>query len=155
MFGRNSDTEVYLSPPVNGVITLRGQPVGGAYVYRTLEYDQEYIEETSTDKNGAFRFSEKKIRSVSPAKLMDETRVRQVIGLIYEDKKYLLWYHTPGGITERSAITQRLGSLRCDLAIPEKELLFRNLDKPEFPHAAFSICRWNDGLEMESLEGLE
>lgn len=152
MFGFGKKTEVYLSPEVTGSIVLNGMPLENVQVYRTLDYDREYLEETRTDDKGRFRFSKKTIKSNRPGKLMDETRVRQVIGAVYQGKKYLLWYHTPGGITERKAVTQRLGSLHCDLATPEKELLFRNLDKPEFPHAAFSICRWNDGLEMDEIE---
>lgn len=153
MFGFGKKTEVHLSPEVVGSVTIDGVPVENVRVYRTLDYDKEYFEETTTNENGAFSFPKRTIHSSRPGKLMDETRVRQVIGVLHQGEKYLLWYHTPGGITERTAVTQRLGSLHCDLTTPEKELLFRNLEKPEFPHAAFSICRWNDGLEMDEIEG--
>jgi len=152
MFGFGKKTEVHLSPEVKGSITRNGEPVPGAEVYRTLDYDKEYFEQTFTDKEGRFGFPETNVRSGLPSKLMDETRVRQVIGAVVDGKKYLLWYHTPGGINERTAVTRRLRNLHCDLTTPEKELLFRNLKKPDFPHAAFSICRWNDGLEMDELE---
>lgn len=152
MFGFGKKTEVHLSPEVKGSITMDGTPVEGARVYRTLDYDKEYFDEVRTDSRGRFNFPEKNIRSDRPAKVLDETRVRQVIGALVDGKKYLLWYHTPGGITVRSAVTNRLASLHCELTTPEKELLFRNIEKPEFPHAAFSICRWNDGLEMDEIE---
>ena len=152
MFGFGKKTEVHLSPEVNGVGTINGTPVEGAQVVRTLDYDQAYREEEVTDKNGHFSFPEKNIRSNRPNKMLDETRVRQIVTVNYEGTSYLLWYHTPGGITERTAVSQRLGSLHCDLMTPEKELLFRNHEKPDFPHAAFSICRWDDGLEMDELE---
>lgn len=152
MFGFGKKTEVHLSPEVKGRITLNGEAIEGAEVYRTLDYDKEYYDQTFTDQEGRFEFQEMNIRSGRPAKLMDETRVRQVIGAVVDGKKYLLWYHTPGGITERTAVTRRLRNLYCDLTTPEKELLFRNLEKPEFPHAAFSICRWSDGLEINELK---
>ena len=153
--GSTGRTVVHLSPEVSGVIAFDGVAVEGVQVYRTLDYEKEFYEETLTDGNGAFYFPAKTILSSHPGALLDETRVRQVIGVRHQGESYLLWYHTPGGITERSAVSRRLGSLNCDLTTPEKELLFRNLEKPHFPHAAFSICRWNDGLELESLEHLE
>lgn len=152
MFGLGKKTEVHLSPEVRGSIARDGVPLEGVEVYRTLDYDKEYVDRTHTDNEGRFTFPPMNIMSSRPGKLMDETRVRQVIGAIYDGDTYLLWYHTPGGITERTAVSQRLGSLHCDLMTPEKELLFRNYEKPEFPHAAFSICRWDDGLEMDELE---
>lgn len=148
-------TEVHLSPEVRGVVTMEGMAVEGARVYRTLDYGREYFQETETDARGAFHFSERTIMSGRPGRLLDETRVRQVIGVLHNDDKYLLWYHTPGGITERSAVSRRLNAMRCELTVPEQELLFQNIEKPGFPHAAFSICRWDNGLEMDSLEDVE
>lgn len=155
MAGSGEKTEVHLSPGVNGIVTMEGVAVEGARVYRTLDYDREYFQETETDASGAFHFPERIIMSGRPGRLFDETRVRQVIGVIYNDEKYLLWYHTPGGLSERSAVSQRLNAMRCELTTPEKELLFLNIEKPGFPHAAFSICRWDDGLEMDSLEDIK
>lgn len=149
VFGLGKKTEVHLSPEVRGSITRDGTPVKGVEVYRTLDYDKEYLDRTHTDSEGRFRFPAVSIPSSRPGKLMDETRVRQVIGAVYAGEKYMLWYHTPGGMTERTAVSQRLGSLHCDLMTPEKELLFRNHEKPDFPHAVFSICRWDDGLEID------
>lgn len=151
-FGRKS--QVHLSPEVRGRIFLNGDPVYGATVIRTLDYDQEYREETVTGENGAFYFPEEAILSNRPGRLLDETRVRQIVTVHHEGQRYILWYHTPGGISQRSAVSSRLKNMICELRTPEKELLFRNLDNPEFPHAAFSICRWDDGLEMQSIDDI-
>lgn len=142
MFGFMKKTTVHLSPPVEGVVTLNGQPLEGVKVYRTLDYDQEYKDQVLTDAEGRFAFREKNLESRRPNQLGDETRVRQVIGLDYEGKNYLLWYAVPGGITPRQALSQRLADMKCELTTPEEEQVFENIEKPEFPHSVFSICRW-------------
>ncbi|MCK0163567.1 DUF4198 domain-containing protein [Marinobacter sp. S6332] len=142
MFGFTKKTTVHLSPPVEGVVTLNGQPLVGIEVYRTLDYDQEYKDKALTDAGGRFAFPEKNLESRRPNQLGDETRVRQVIGLDYEGKNYLLWYAVPGGITPREALSQRLAGMKCELTTPEKEQVFENVERPEFPHSVFSICRW-------------
>lgn len=143
MFGFGKTATVHLSPPVSGVVKLEGDPLAGIEVYRTLDYDREYIDRAQTDENGQFEFPEKSIESRRPNNLGDETRVRQVIGLDYGGKNYLLWYTVPGGITPRRALSERLGNMRCELSTPEKEQVFANFEKPEFPHSTFSICRWD------------
>lgn len=144
MFGFGKKTEVHLSPEVKGVVTLNGTPAEGAQVVRTLDYDQEYREEQITDKNGHFTFPEKNIRSNRPNRMLDETRVRQIVTVTYEGTKYLLWYATPGTIYRRTAIAKKLSFMRCELTNPEMEHGFENVEKPQFPHSTFSICRWND-----------
>lgn len=135
-------TDVHLSPEVNGVVMLDGNPAKGARVVRTLDYDQEYQEETLTNEGGAFYFPEKTIQSSRPGKLLDETRVRQIVTVTYQGEKYLLWYATPGTIHWRTGITNRLSSMRCELTNPEVEQGFENVEKPRFPHSTFSVCRW-------------
>ncbi len=144
MFGLGKKTEVHLSPEVKGVVTLNGRPVEGAQVVRTLDYDREYREEQLTGVDGRFSFPEKNIMSDRPNKLLDETRVRQILTVNYEGQKYLIWYTTPGTIHRRTAIARRLGALHCELTNPEIEHGFENIEKPEFPHSTFSICRWNN-----------
>lgn len=143
MFGFFKRYGVHLSPEVRGVITENGTPLKNLEVYRTLDYEKEYVDKTRTDSNGRFSFPEKVIKSSRPGKLLDETRTRQVIGLFYGDKNYLLWYTTTGGTTPKRAISERLNTLNCDLTTPEEELVFENFEHPDFPHSAFSICRWD------------
>ena len=144
MFGLGKKTEVHLSPEVKGVVLLNGHPVAGAQVVRTLDYDQEYREELVTGEDGTFYFPEKNIQSSRPNKLMDETRVRQIVTVNYQGEKYLLWYATPGTIHWRTGIAKRLSSMRCELTNPETEQGFENVEKPQFPHSTFSVCRWGD-----------
>lgn len=135
--------DVHLSPEVRGKITFEGTPMADLEVYRTLYYGKEYIDKTLTDSEGAFHFPAKDIKSGLPGKLLDETRVRQVVGVHYEGDNYLLWYTVLGGITPRGNLAEKLGSLACELTTPEKEHVFENYEKPSFPHGVFSICRWD------------
>jgi hypothetical protein len=143
MFSWLKKYDVHLSPAVQGIVTLDGKPVAGAEVLRELTYDKDYIDKTVTAADGSFRFLEKQIRSRKPGSLQ-EMRTRQVISLRYQNKQHLLWYLTTSSITPQRAIVQKLASLQCDLTNEELEQVFTNVEKPDFPHSTFSICRWND-----------
>lgn len=134
--------DVLLSPEVNGSVSNNGTPLANIEVFQTLDYDKEYRTTTKTDSNGQFNFPEKIIKSGRPGKLLDETRLRQIIGLAYEGKKYLLWYLTDD-IGENRAIAERLNTMKCDLTTPEEVIVFKNLEFPNFNHAAATICRWD------------
>ncbi|WP_417521753.1 DUF6795 domain-containing protein [Marinobacter sp.] len=134
--------DVHLSPEVHGSVRNNGVPLENVEVYRSLDYDKNYGETTRTDSNGQFSFPEKVIRSRRPGQLFDETRIRQVIGLVYEGEKYLLWYLTDEFGPHR-AVAEKLAALNCDLTTPEMEFAFSNYEHPSFSHAAFSICRWD------------
>ncbi|WP_417502992.1 DUF6795 domain-containing protein [Marinobacter sp.] len=134
--------DVHLSPEVHGSVRNNGVPLENVEVYRTLDYDIEYRDTILTDSNGQFSFPEKIIKSRRPGQLFDETRIRQIIGLVYEDEKYLLWYLTDD-IGPYRAIAEKLATLNCDLSTPEEVVVFKNLEFPSFNHAAATICRWN------------
>jgi len=134
--------DVHLSPEVHGSVRNNGVPLQNVEVYRSLDYDKNYRETTRTDSNGQFSFPVKVIKSRRPGQLFDETRIRQVIGLDYEGEKYLLWYLTDEAGPYR-AIAERLGTLNCDLTTPETVVVFKNLEYPDFNHAAATICRWD------------
>ncbi|WP_245861410.1 DUF4198 domain-containing protein [Arsukibacterium tuosuense] len=143
MFSWLKKTDVHLSPAVQGTVLLDGKPVTGAEVLRELTYDKDYVDKAYTAEDGSFSFPEKYIRSRKPDSLM-EMRTRQVISLRYQDKQYLLWYLTTSSITPQQAVVKKLSSLQCDLNNKELEQVFSNIEKPDFPHSTFSICRWND-----------
>ncbi len=142
MFSWLKKYDVHLSPAVQGTINLDGKPLDGAEILRELTYDNDFIDKTVTDADGSFTFPPKDIRSRKPGGLA-EMRTRQVISVRYNDKQYLLWYLTTSSITPQQAIVQRLSTLNCDLNTEEQEQVFANIEKPDFPHSTFSICRWN------------
>jgi hypothetical protein len=143
MFSWFKKYDVHLSPAVQGAITLDGKPVAGIEVSRELTYDDDFIDKTTTAADGSFMFSAKSIRSGKPGSLA-EMRTRQVISARYEGKQYLLWYLTTSSITPQQAVVKKLSALHCDLSNEELEHVFPNVEKPDFPHSTFSICRWTD-----------
>jgi hypothetical protein len=143
MFSWFKKYDVHLSPAVHGRVLLNGQPLTGAVVSRELNYDKEYVDKTTTDANGYFSFVEKNIRSRKPGSL-EELRTRQVVVVHHQQKPYLLWYLTTSSIEPQQAVVQRLAALNCELSDEEKEHVFPNIEKHEFPHSTFSICRWAD-----------
>ena len=143
MFSWFKKYDVHLSPAVHGRVLLDGKPLANAVVSRELQYDKEYVDKTTTDSEGNFSFPEKNIRSRKPGSLA-EMRTRQVVVVQHKQKNYLLWYLTTSSIAPQQAVVQRLASLNCELTNDEQEHVFPNIEKPDFPHSTFSICRWAD-----------
>ena len=144
MFGLFKKYDVHLSPEVHGIITNQGQPVKGVKVFRGLTYgnDDELLDETLTDEDGRFSFAEKNIRSRKPGSMFDESRVRQMIDIDYQDKRYLLWGTLMIGIEPNLALTKRLTQLNCDLNDTEEYYEFESIEYPHASHGVQSICRW-------------
>ena len=134
--------DVHLSSEVHGTISKNGVPLKNVEVLRDLHYDKAYLDKTYTDSKGQFSFPEKAIKSRRPGRLGDETRTRNVITVDYEDETYLLWYSN-GELKSKRAIAERLKSMKCELTTPEKELVFDNVEHPDFPHSTHTVCRWD------------
>ncbi|MDP2716621.1 DUF6795 domain-containing protein [Rheinheimera sp.] len=144
MFSWFNKYDVHLSPAVQGTVTVDGKPLAGIKVFRELDYDNAYNEEATTDEQGQFYFAEKNIKSRQPANKLDQSKIRQVISLVYHGKTFVLWYLNTSSIEPQQAIVQRLAALNCELSDEELEHTFPNIEKPDFPHSTFSICRWPD-----------
>lgn len=144
MFGLFKKYDVHLSPQVYGVITNSGEPVAGIKVFRGLTYgdDKELIDETLTDEQGRFSFSEKNIRSRKPGSMFDESRVRQLIDVDYQGKQFLLWGTIMIGIEPNAALSEKLSQLSCDLNNSEEYFEFKSVEYPNVSHGVQSICRW-------------
>ncbi|WP_445767136.1 DUF6795 domain-containing protein [Rheinheimera sp.] len=144
MFSWFKKYDVHLSPAVQGTFTVDGTPLQNIKVFRELDYGKAYIEETTTDEQGQFYFAYKHIKSRLPGNKFDQSKIRQVISLDYQGQTYVLWYLNTSSIKPQQAIVERLAVLNCDLSNEELEHVFPNIEKPEFPHSTFSICRWPD-----------
>ncbi|MDX5405616.1 MAG: carboxypeptidase-like regulatory domain-containing protein [Chromatiaceae bacterium] len=144
MFSWFKKYDVHLCPAVQGTITENGKPLAGIRVFRELDYDKSHTDDAVTDENGHFYFAEKNIKSRLPGNKFDQSKSRQVISLDYQGKLFLLWYLNTSSIKPQQAVVQRLASLNCDLSNEELEHVFPNIEKPDFPHSTFSICRWPD-----------
>ena len=144
MFSWLKKYDVYLSPAVIGKITLDGKPLHSIKVFRELDYGKSYTDEAVTNVQGEFQFPEKHIKSRLPGNKFDQSKIRQVISLDHHGKTFVLWYLNTSSIKPQHAIVQRLATLNCDLSNEELEHIFPNIEKPDFPHSTFSICRWPD-----------
>lgn len=144
MFGFLKRYDVHLSPEVHGRITLDGEPMAGLTVYREMFYEKRRVDTTNTDSDGFFNFPQKDIKSSAPGKLFGETHVTQVITVDYKEETYLLWRTSTSRIKPSAEITKKLGSLECDLTMPEKLQHFPMAEHPSFTHDVSSICRWTD-----------
>ena len=144
MFSWLKKYDVHLSPSVHGFIAIDSKPLSGIKVFREVDYDKSYNDVAVTDASGQFYFAEKQIKSRLPGNKFDQSKIRQVISLDYHGKTFVLWYLNTSSIEPQQAIVQRLATLNCDLSNEELEHVFPNIEKPDFPHSTFSICRWPD-----------
>ena len=63
MFSWFKEYDVHLSPVVKGKITFNGNPVANVKVFRELDYDTSYNDDTASNEMGQFQFAEKNIKS--------------------------------------------------------------------------------------------
>lgn len=143
MFGFGKKVDVFLCPEVHGQITLNGEPLSGVKVMREVVYDDEFVDYAVTSGSGAFTFGELHTRSRTPGRPFDETRTVQAITAEYQDKQYLLWAYATDSISEESSISERLGSLRCDLSDEE---IYHHFPRPDSSHLTYNVkglCRWD------------
>lgn len=144
MFSWFKKYDVHLSPAVHGKITLNGKPLHSIKVFRELDYDKSYTDEAITNTLGEFYFPEKNIKSRQPGNKLEQSTIRQVISLDYQQKTFVLWYTSTPSIQPHTMFKRLLSTLNCDLASPEKKYRLPNIEHPDFPHGAISICRWPD-----------
>ncbi|MDP4537653.1 hypothetical protein Q3O60_15815 [Alkalimonas collagenimarina] len=141
MFGWLKRYDVHLCPEVRGVITHNGTPLAGVTVYRELDYDKSYTDSVVTDKEGRFFFTEKNIRSRLPGNMFDQSTVRQVLSLDYQQKNYVLWYSSTPSLKPHSTFQQALATLQCELADPEQRYVLNNEEYPQLPLGVVGICK--------------
>ncbi|QBJ62448.1 DUF6795 domain-containing protein [Pseudoalteromonas sp. DL-6] len=138
--------EVFLSPEVNGIVTKNGTPVANLEIIRSLIYIDEKVhrDTVSTDQNGRFHFSKKKILSSIPNKLIVENRVSQEIFIENNDALIPLWIATQSGIDEVPEYSKKLSLLNCEITNPHVVFEFRNQKNIHRNYVAQSICRWEE-----------
>ncbi|MDP5188416.1 DUF6795 domain-containing protein [Rheinheimera baltica] len=144
MFSWFKEYDVHLSPVVKGKITFNGNPVANVKVFRELDYDTSYNDDTASNKMGQFQFAEKNIKSRQPGNKLNQSTIRQVISADYQGKTYVLWYTSTPSITPHATFQRALSNLNCELTSPEEKFSFANIEHPDFPHGVVSICRWSD-----------
>lgn len=141
MFGWLKRYDVHLCPEVRGIISNNGEPLAGLRVYRELDYDRAYSDSAITDAQGRFFFAEKNIRSCLPGNMLDQSTVRQVLSVDYQQKTYLLWYSSTPSLQPHSAFQQALSDLQCELSSPEQHMVFANEEYPDHPLGVVGICK--------------
>lgn len=143
MFGFMKKVEVHLSPAVYGQVLRDGTPVDGLQISRSLTYEEELIDRTTTDSDGRFSFPAKSIQSRLPNRPLTEARNQQLVYATENGEHFILWHYTAESIEPEQTVVEKLSSLTCDLTSPEKSYHFKWVEHPDFTHDVLSICRWD------------
>ena len=116
MFGFFNKQEFYLSAPVKGQLLDNGQPVANTKVMRSLTYGDEYVDETTTDEQGYFTFTEKTIKTGKPSNMFDNDSLVQHIYLENGTPEGIVLWYTLVSIHEDSdTLKALLAHLECDI----------------------------------------
>jgi len=117
MFGFFNKSDFILSAPVKGQLFDDGKPVANTKVMRSLTYGDEYIDETVTDEQGYFTFSEKTIKTSKPANMFDNDSLVQHIYLENGTPEGIVLWYTLVSLHENSQTLKRLlADLECDIS---------------------------------------
>ncbi len=142
MFELIKKHDVHLSPEVEGRVLKDGKPVEGLQISRSLTYEEELIDRTTTDVDGRFYFPSKTIQSRLPGRPLTDARNRQIVYATENGQHFILWHYTTDSIEPEITVTEKLSALNCDLSDPEKLYHFKWIEHPDFTHDVISICRW-------------
>ena len=117
MFGFLKKHDFILSVPINGQLLENGKPLANTSVFKSFTFDEEYLEETKTDENGNFSFSEKVIKTSKPSNMFDNGSLIQHI-YIKSDKAEdrVIWFARLGLHKQSTTLNGYLNNLVCDVA---------------------------------------
>ena len=112
---------------ISGVITNDGKPVSHANIKRQVEYQNKYMDETTTDENGYFELPAIYERSL--AKLLpQELAITQSIFVYDDDQEYKIWAGVKRYSEENSESRGKPLSVKCDLT--NEKNTFKLTSKP-------------------------
>ena len=146
--------KVHLCPEVKGQVSENGKPLINAKIERLLCFsDGKYVESyVYTDDKGGFSFPEANIRSSQPAVPFAELFTSQIITLIHEGTKYILWTSRLSGIKYRSEYAKKLSCLKADISDEKYHFFFRNDEVQGYKLSAGGIARWDEDFEVIDLD---
>ena len=146
--------KVHLCPEVKGQVSENGQPLINAKIERLLCFsDGKYVEDFAyTDDKGYFSLPEVNIRSNQPAVPFAELFTSQIITLIHEGTKYILWTSRLSGTKYRHEYAKKLSCLKADISDEEVSFFFRNDEVEGYKLSAGGIARWDEDFEVIDLD---
>ncbi|UJX26379.1 hypothetical protein L3Q70_04250 [Pseudoalteromonas sp. CF6-2] len=146
--------KVHLCPEVKGQVSENDKPLINAKIERLLCFsDGKHVENyVYTDDKGGFSFPEANIRSNQPAVPFAELFTSQIITLIYEGTKYILWTSRLSGTRYRNEYAKKLSCLKADISDEKVSFFFRNDEVEGYKLSAGGIARWDEDFEVIDLD---
>ncbi|RCU50897.1 carboxypeptidase regulatory-like domain-containing protein [Corallincola holothuriorum] len=152
MFGLFKTYDVHLCPEVKGRLTLKGEPVAGVTITRSLTFWDEAprVDTTVSDENGHFTFAAVNIRSKKPGDMFVQEYTKQEVFAEQNGQKFKLWLSILYGYKERPEYSRKLAMLDCDLKNKVAKFEFKNDQDtdPDSNLSAVGICRWKEDFKI-------
>ena len=142
MFGFFNKQDFILSAPMKGQLLDNGQPVANTKVMRSLTYGDEYVDETTTDEQGYFTFTEKTIKTGKPSNMFDNESLVQHIYLENGTPEgVVLWYTTVSMHEGSNTLKNLLANLECDIAEEPQTYDIPIEEAPEHFFTIYGACK--------------
>ena len=141
MFGWFKREEVLLSSPVQGQLLDGDKPLSGITVTRELIYGKEYIDTTTTDKNGYFEFPEKNIKSNKSNNMFDNEPIQQNIFIKHNENEITLWgIYFLAFSPKDQTITRNLNNLMCNVNTTPQTHDIKVTENNDHFFSIYTIC---------------
>lgn len=142
MLGFFKKHDFILSAPIKGHLLDNGQPVANTKVMRSLTYGDEYVDETITDEQGYFTFTEKTIKTGKPSNMFDnESLVQHVYLENGTPEGVVLWYTTVSMHENSNTLQTLLAELECDIGKEPKTSDIPIEEAPEHVFTVYGACK--------------
>ncbi len=142
---------IYVFSDMQGIVTLKGEPVAGAKVTRIGDHenDKVYTDSAITDAQGHFSFEPISTFSLRP--MMLGTIIRQKITIEHEGQEYLAWEtkkkndHIYGELNSKDSNAPQKIDLLCELTSSQDDKKVLRID---FRNVAIKgLCQWKGLLK--------
>lgn len=127
--------KVCLFSSIQGVITLNGEPAGGARLVRTVDLSGAKVDETIADERGWFEMPPVFARTITKY-LPQEFVSKQKIVAHYEGQEYRIWYSIKRTPDENSEARGKPLRVTCELSHDETIIVVDG-------SPIHSLCQWD------------
>jgi hypothetical protein len=122
---------------MTGVVNLQGKPVANVRLVRTINYNKDIVDETTTDENGYFEFSAVYRNNYAGVLLPMEFVVSQLIVAHHEGNTYEMWAGVKRKPEENAEARGKPLLVSCELGLEEKYYIW--VDGSPIN----SLCTWD------------
>ena len=142
MFGFFKKHDFVLSVPINGQLLEDGKPLANVTVFKSFTFGDEYLDETTSDENGYFSFSEKVIKTSKPSNMFDNGSLIQHIYIKSDNAQdKVIWFARLGLHKQSATLNGYLNNLMCDIAKEPQTYDIPIIEDKQHVFTVYTTCK--------------